>query len=111
MIIKAGLVGLVVKHKQAQKGILLFFENLIRLSKYWPTQAQHTVVVGTIIQQIGGIISFELFRLLSGESYAYAIDESNGSITDVLWLLKEHWTTQFKVRMSKTHDNRIFMMM
>lgn len=96
-IIQAGLTGLAIKHREAQKGILLFFERLVQLTNHWSDGTELRARVNHMIRQFGGMICDGLFKLLSGAMPAYAVDESNGCISDVLWLLRKRFEADFSV--------------
>lgn len=92
-IFQAGISGLAIRHREAQKGILSFFEKFIKL---------HEKIIliksGEFIQSIGKSLIDALFQLLCGNLPAYALDENNGSISDVLWELKKYYPRYFQVK-------------
>lgn len=93
IIIQAAIVGLKLRHREAQKGILLFFERLIDFSS--SSKYKHASAI--VVNEIGGHLLQALFSLLCGESTAYSIDESNGSISDTMWALKKQFPESFQV--------------
>ena len=115
-VIQAGLQGLSLRHREAQKGILLFFERFVQLSTFWPdatrgsagaigsvnTQAPTTnplnLAARAMVQTYAPALLAKIFTLLSGEMPAYALDESNGCISDVLWYMKKRFKDEFPVR-------------
>lgn len=98
-ILQAAIMGLALEHREAQKGILLFCERYIEMTTFWTEdnpmcgRARQVVLQDTT----GGLIVQGLFGLLCGKLPAYAIDESNGCIADVLWLLKRKFSNDLKV--------------
>jgi transportin-3 len=91
-IIQAGITGLQIRHKEAQKGILSFFEKLIQVCmvlKDSTTQA--------IISECAGAVIDSLIKSLTGFLPAYALDENNGCIGDVLWNIRQANPIMFKV--------------
>jgi hypothetical protein len=114
-VVQAGLVGLSLRHREAQKGILLFFERFVQLSTFWPDETRGSAgAIGTtsgqapstnplnlaakvLVQQHGAALLAKIFALLSGEMTAYALDESNGCISDVLWYMKKRYKDEFQV--------------
>jgi len=117
-VLSAAIVGLALKHREAQKGILLFFERFVQLSGFWSESNSHItsrsadIIDGgnnsalnislnnaarLLIIEVSPSLLEALFGLLSGLRPAYAIDESNGCISDVLWYLRKRFTAEFKV--------------
>ena len=103
-VISAAVIGLQLKHREAQKGILLFFERLVG-TPLALSRAGETVETSPALQQAQEIIRETLFPLtssllasLSGQIPAYALDESYGSISDVLWSLKQLYPEDFNVK-------------
>jgi hypothetical protein len=92
-IVQAGIVGLNLRHREAQKGILSFFESLV--------DAIDKVGVHGLesLRQVGPALIEYSFFALSGYFPAYAVDEQNGCITDVLWKLCAVTPTEFKVHL------------
>lgn len=102
-VISAAIVGLNLHHREAQKGILLFIQRLVET----PHSLRHEPNT-PIIEQIRGssqrllmevmpsLVNQLLFSL-SGQIPAYALDESYGSISDVLWCLKQFSLEHFRV--------------
>jgi transportin-3 len=102
-VISAGVTGLQLKHREAQKGILLFFERLVgvplalsRAGEVLDTshamQRAQEIVHETLVP-----LTTSLIASLSGQMPAYALDESYGSIADVLWSLKQLYPEEFYV--------------
>ena len=92
-----------LKHREAQKGILLFFERLVgvplalsRAGEVLDTshamQRAQEIVHETLVP-----LTTSLIASLSGQMPAYALDESYGSIADVLWSLKQLYPEEFYV--------------
>lgn len=92
--IQAGVTGLQLQHKDAQKGILSFFENLVdvpRRNKELEGPAR------AIIGKWSPSIVQAIVRGLAGEIPLYAIGEGEGSIRDVLWSLRQLAEATFQV--------------
>lgn len=103
-IIRAGLTGLVIPHREAQKGILLFFERFLQLSIFWQEGTPHHTAAHRLIKEIGGQICKDLILLIASNSPVHSIDESNGSITDVLWTLRKRFKPDFKVNRDRLYE-------
>ena len=112
VLVDAGITGLQLQHRDAQKGILMFFEKLLQI----PTSdelvrscsncglrdvssCQATAKV--LILQCGAALVLTLCSSLAGQTQAYALDEDNGCAGDVLWNIKlqcpaelQGWLTQ-----------------
>eukprot|EP00598_Pedospumella_elongata_P005229 CAMPEP_0184979480 /NCGR_PEP_ID=MMETSP1098-20130426/9762_1 /TAXON_ID=89044 /ORGANISM="Spumella elongata, Strain CCAP 955/1" /LENGTH=1016 /DNA_ID=CAMNT_0027502801 /DNA_START=13 /DNA_END=3063 /DNA_ORIENTATION=+ len=124
-VLRAGIQGLALKHREAQKGILLFFERFVQLSTFWPDEVRpsqsgigtHSSASGAaaaattnplnlaareLVKQVAPALMNAICVLLSGEMPAYALDESNGCICDVLWYLKKRFKDEFPVWMQGT---------
>ena len=89
-LVRAGVIGLGLNHKEAQKGILSFFEELIRLQlrpDLHSTPLQQ--VVYDLVLQVGGPLIQTVLQALSGQLPVYAIEEKGGSIHDLLWNLRK----------------------
>lgn len=98
MIIQASIGGVTISHREAQKGILLFMEKLVNLVTFWSPGSPHYAAAVQLADHFGGPIVLELFRYLSGSAPIYSIDEPNGSVTDVLWMLRKKFEANFKVK-------------
>ena len=119
-VLRAGIQGLALKHREAQKGILLFFERFVQLSTFWPDEPRasqsgigtHSASSGSaavattnplnlaareLVKQVAPALMGAICVLLSGETPAYALDESNGCISDVMWYLKKRFKDEFQV--------------
>ena len=104
-LIQAGVTGLQLKHKDAQKGILLFFDSLIQLpSKLSLDNANPALVAAkssahSLIIQSGGPLVMSLLSSLAGQGSipAYALDEDNGCCGDVMWSLRNQCTGEMQV--------------
>lgn len=84
-IVQAGLTGLQLEHKDAQKGILTFFERLAELPK-WP---EHAATSAPIVSQVAPHLVQMLLLCLSGQIPLFALSGNNGSVSDVMWNLRE----------------------
>ena len=102
-LIQAGVTGLQLKHKDAQKGILLFFERLIQLPTSHSLEGTNNVSARATAQSLvmlsGGPLTLSLCSSLAGEGNipAYALDEDNGCCGDVLWNLKIQGPSEIQV--------------
>ena len=102
-LIQAGVTGLKLKHKDAQKGILLFFERLIQLPSSQLLDGTNNIHAKTaaisLIMQAGGPLVHSLCSSLAGEGLipVYALDEDNGCCGDVLWSLKVQGPSEIQV--------------
>ena len=71
------------------------------LSSNTPNAAHVTNPLNTaakdMVKVYAGALMSMVFNLLSGEMPAYALDESNGCISDVLWYLKKRFKDEFQV--------------
>ena len=84
-IVQAGLTGLQLEHKDAQKGILTFFERLVEL----PKSPEHAATTAPLVTQVAPHVVQMLLLCLSGQMPLSAISGNNGSVSDVLWNLRE----------------------
>eukprot|EP01041_Mallomonas_annulata_P005792 gene5792-11694_t len=89
LFIQAGITGLRLHHREAQKGILLFFERIVSLTLNMKHDQKIQSVINPLLAQFAQEIVTALFYCLSGCLPAYAVDENQGSINDVLWALKK----------------------
>ena len=99
LLLDAGVTGLQLKHRESQKGILLFFERLVEVPS--ALGEDNPVVMNALFKLLGNFavpLVTSLFQSLSGELPAYAFDESYGSITDVLWSLLKIAPHDFQVK-------------
>ena len=106
-VLQAAVSGLSLRHREAQKGILLFFERFVDLPKQMhelsssPHAGSNCVNLISVCQDLllkcmPSLVS-AIFVSLSGAVPAYAIDENYGSIADVLWRLKKMCPVEFNV--------------
>lgn len=93
-IVSAGINALSLQHREAQKGVLLFLETFIKLGS---SDSPNKDVSSNLVKECAVHITLGLFSLLSAKWSAYAIDERDGCISDVLWNLKYLFPTYFKV--------------
>lgn len=82
-LVAAGITGLQLRHREAQKGILSFFERLLETCVRLNSQSTYQLA-----HQCAEPLIAMLVKALSGLLPAYAIDENQGCIGDVLWNLK-----------------------
>lgn len=90
-IIQSGISALALRHREAQKAVMLFFERLIQLSSPRALNSSEAqAMVSSLVHECGVHILRGVVKLLAGESEGkvYAIDENDGCVVDVLWTLK-----------------------
>jgi transportin-3 len=107
-VLQAAVSGLSLRHREAQKGILLFFERFVDMPKQMhelctsplagPSCVQLAAVCQELLVKCMPSLVNAIFMSLSGAIPAYAIDENYGSIADVLWRLKKLCPAEFNVR-------------
>lgn len=106
-LLQAAVSGLSLRHREAQKGILLFFERFVEMPKQMhelcssplagPDCVRLTGVCQELLLKCMPSLVHAIFVSLSGAIPAYAIDENYGSIADVLWRLKKLYPNDFSV--------------
>ena len=117
-LIPAAISGLVLKHREAQKGILQFFERFVQLVSYWAADSPLAISERdflffvhyqctlspwyfsdtlALVNKYAPPLVNTLLIMLSGHMPAYALDESNGCISDVLWYLRKRLLSEFRV--------------
>jgi transportin-3 len=100
-LVQAGITGLQLKHKEAQKGILLFFERLIQLPSSVHLAADSLSALReearTLVKQSGQALVSMVFASLAGQAPALALDENNGCSSDVMWGLHLQAPREMKV--------------
>ena len=114
-VLQAAVSGLTLRHREAQKGILLFFERFVDMPKQMhelcssplarPDCAQLAAVCQELLLECMTSLVNAIFMGLSGAIPAYAIDENYGSIADVLWRLKKLCPSDFNVRIEVVFFN------
>jgi hypothetical protein len=112
IIADAGLVGLQLRSREAQKCILLFFERLCE-SPFNPGMDSASVTLALeLVNKISPKLVHLIFAQLSGQiqSNAYAIDEKDGCICDVLWCLKKSFTRTFNVIFTNIYNYTLIVM-
>lgn len=87
-VIQAGIVGLQLRHREAQKGILLFFERLIGMYEALAEYPNYQTNANALLAQHIPSIIYAIFSSLAGITPVFSLDENYGSVTDVLWNLK-----------------------
>lgn len=96
-IILAGVNALSLQHRDAQKGVLLFLETFVQLGSSLNSSDPLKVDCANLTTECGRNILEGIFLLLSAKWSAYAIDERDGCICDVLWYLRLLYYDSFKV--------------
>jgi hypothetical protein len=95
-LIQAGITGLQLRHSDAQKGILLFFERLVLL--LGKEQGPRKEEVQSLVTICGPSLVSTIFAMLVGIIPIHTLDENHGCIGDVLWSLRTQLPELFKVR-------------
>jgi hypothetical protein len=102
-VISAAIVGLNLNHREAQKGILLFVQRIVEVPHSLRNEHSTSVIEAIrvrsqklLMETMPALVN-QLLHSLSGQIPSYALDESYGSISDVLWSLKQFSTDHFKV--------------
>jgi transportin-3 len=102
-VLSAAIVGLNLNHREAQKGILLFVQRLVETPhclRHEPPSPVIELIRGKSQQLLVEVMAFLVNQLLlglSGQIPSYALDESHGSISDVLWGLRLFSPPDFQV--------------
>jgi transportin-3 len=102
-VISAAIVGLNLNHREAQKGILLFVQRLVETPhclRHEPLTPVIELIRGKsqhLLVEVMSLLVNQLLLGLSGQIPSYALDESHGSISDVLWGLKLFSAADFQV--------------
>ena len=102
-IVGAGITGLQLRHRDALKGIMFFFERLIYLPSSKSIEADSSASElkeynEQLIQYSSPILINALLSSLSGLSNRFAFDENNGCLVDLLWSIYIHRGVSFKVK-------------
>ncbi|KAJ8611016.1 hypothetical protein CTAYLR_007057 [Chrysophaeum taylorii] len=100
-ILRCGVVGLALEHREAQRGVLHCFERavVVALASHQPPRRQsdpadleRTQAIHRLLHDdgegLGREISNGILKALTGELPAYALDDGNGSLVGVLWKLR-----------------------
>jgi hypothetical protein len=95
-LLQAGIVGLKLDHKNAQKEILYFFESLILVNEKNPN-SDISVATTSLIKQGGSSLVEYLIRCLSNQIPSWAMDENNSVITNVLSRLQVLFASDLQV--------------
>lgn len=84
-VANAGVAGLQLRHKEAQKGILQFFERLLEpIHASESSESSQSGQQSVLVQLLPQLLQ-AMFMCLSGDMPAYAVEGNNGSIANVLW--------------------------
>jgi transportin-3 len=98
IVIQAALVSVTqLNHREAQKGILLFFQRLVALPSFWNDSSAYKQRALELNLEISPRIICSLFLMLAGSVPVYAIDEKDGCISDVLWDIRKLYPNEFQV--------------
>ena len=113
VLVDAGIIGLSLQHRDAQKGILMFFEKLIQTpnSDELPQScatcgvqdvASCQAAAKALILQCGAQLVMTLCSSLAGQTHSFALDEDNGCAGDVLWSIKQQCPVEFQGWLART---------
>lgn len=99
-ILRCGMVGLALEHREAQRGVLHCFERtfIVAIAAQqqrrvpYPTadSARRVFALRTLLvdQAFGRDVLGAVFKALTGELPAYALDDGHGSLVSVLWRIR-----------------------
>uniref|UniRef100_A0A7S3NIA9 Exportin-1/Importin-beta-like domain-containing protein n=1 Tax=Aureoumbra lagunensis TaxID=44058 RepID=A0A7S3NIA9_9STRA len=100
-VLRCGIVGLALEHREAQRGILHCFERTVVVAYEAALNAsqngdpstpdaRRAAALATLLveQQLGRLIADGVLKALTGDLPAYALDEGHGSLVGVLWRLR-----------------------
>ena len=79
-LIQAAITGLKLQHRDSQKAVMSFFEKLFEAARVSNVEII-CICASPVIQS--------LVHSLAGLSPAYALDETYGSVTDTLWIIRQ----------------------
>jgi transportin-3 len=102
-VVTAAIVGLNLNHREAQKGILLFVQRIVEIPHSLRNERSTPFIEAIrgrsqkLLMEIMPSLVNQLLHSLSGQIPSYALDESYGSISDVLWSLKQFSSEHFQV--------------
>jgi hypothetical protein len=87
-----------LNHRDAQKGILTFFQRLVNVPSFWADSSPYSQRANELLTSICPKMVTTLIQMLSGSAApVYALDEKGGSISDVLWDLRKRGHNDFQV--------------
>lgn len=81
-------IVLVLNHREAQKGILVFYQRFVNIPRFWPESNPRHGEARAVVTSMAPAILSALLTLLAGKAPIYAIDEKDGCVVDVLWDLR-----------------------
>lgn len=88
-ILNAAVVGLHIHHRQAQKGMLHFLERFCELPRVFGDSSENLQLCRSLLELFSSKIIQSVLNLLCGRATAFAIDEANGCVCDLLWELRK----------------------
>jgi hypothetical protein len=97
VLIQAGLTGLQLRHRDATKGVLHFFDRLIAVSGTVTSEPNMTQAADNLVHQYGSVLLSILIKDLLEEAPTYPLHESSGSVVDVVWRLKQRQAAHLPV--------------
>lgn len=97
VIIEAGFLGLTLRNRESQKCTLLFFERLLEAPLTPGLDNTTSNLAADLVKNCASKLMHVIIAQLSGQTQtsAYAIDEKDGCICDVLWCIKKSYTQLF----------------
>ena len=84
----AGICGLQVEHKMAQKGVLFFFEKLVELPHASVTPEVAASAAQIVHKFAPALVDYIVINMSGQASSQYDLDDRHESIRDVLWNVK-----------------------
>jgi transportin-3 len=98
LIIKLALdAATKINHREAQKGILMFFQRLVNLPSFWRDNSPDNLKSHQLNQDFCPLIIITFVLMLSGSIPVYAIDEKDGCVADVFWDIRKLYPNSFQV--------------
>lgn len=98
-IILAGINVLQLRSRDAQKGVLLFYEGLLNIA-LTETAEMIRIHLERIVLETGEQIVNGIFQQLVGAWPLFSISDKEGSICNILWTLRDLTPTKFNVRIN-----------
>eukprot|EP00903_Cladosiphon_okamuranus_P011653 g10961.t1 len=116
-VVRCGMVGLQLHHREAQRGVLHCFEEVVGLAmpefpggKVNPKAQQFGPTVEQVLRDHGQGLVQELVKCCSGELPSYSIDGDGGSVAGLLWrisVLCPAWLQEWLVQTLGALDVKI----
>jgi hypothetical protein len=97
-----------LNHREAQKGILSFFQRLVNVPSFWSDSSPYSRRANELVSSLSPKVVSTLIQMLSGSAApVYALDEKGGSISDVLWDLRKRSLSDFQVSSFSLHRSLV----